>query len=109
MLPGNPTTPSDVPSGHVTHVSFGVSGHNLDPEEVMRRTGITPHRWFRRGDQYMGRGKDPTPVVRTRVLGVWRIDSTKMVTAPRPEEHVGAVLDLVHPKSAVFAQLADAG
>lgn len=109
MLPGKPSNPSDMPGGRVTHVSFGVSGITLDPEEVLRRTGITPHRWYRCGDQYVGRGRDRNPTTGTRPHGAWAIDSTKLVNEKRPEEHVRAVLELVHPKSAVFAQLADEG
>lgn len=91
------TTPKDLPSSDVTHASLGVGGTKLDPDIITSLLGVQPHRKFRAGDRYAGRDIDGNHVIYTRALGVWGIDSVRLVSSPDPADHVRAVVEVIHP------------
>lgn len=91
------SSPNDLPSHLVTHASLGLTGQDLNPDAITSLLGVSPHRQFRRGDQYEGRGRDGTTSIYTRPSGVWSLDSTRLVSSRDPVDHVRAVVQMVHP------------
>lgn len=82
-----------------THVSFGITAPELDPEEVTRRLGIQPDRAYLKGSPLSGSRKDVV-----RKSGKWTIRS-KVSYNEDLTTHLESLLELLLPRQREISEL----
>lgn len=79
--------------------SIGISSEELDPDEITRRTGLTPDRTGRRGEP-------PRPGVRARPFHLWVKKIVAESSTPRVEDLEKALLAWGEDTAGVLGRLA---
>jgi len=84
----------------INYVRFGMQSSELLPNMITEELEIQPTRSYARGDEYVTHTSKTEKGVRKRESGVWQVSSKGTVQTDNLQDHIGYIIDLLHPKQA---------
>lgn len=91
-------------------ICFVVKSATLDPRYISIGMGVEPTHSWKRCDTYQGRFLNKSSnkfetINRLRDFGIWKIDTSHLVSSKRLEEHMNYIVNLLGPKKDFIKQL----
>lgn len=84
-------------------VEYRIRSDNLNPNTITSELALSPSRAFYKGEEYIGKSRDPDSkviykVLRKRPTGIWVINTKDFSQKSKVEEHIHYLLDILEPQ-----------